>query len=220
MRRLVLFVPIAIVVVSALPSAAGAIRNRVVIGPPRVELQPAVVGLRERATIAVSGIHARSLEVLLAGATDTPGNQLASQLPWLSLQLVDGAWRGTLPAPALRGIYRSDAANRRDAHTGRRSRSCGSSRRAPARGRHLAILSTSFAGGCAPLSTRNSWHSKLGPAPDSICATRACTASSSSRTARRDTRRPAIGWACSSRQSETATADAGGSSRRASSPNH
>ena len=69
MRRLVLLVPIAIVVVSALPSAAGAIRNRVVIGPPRVELQPAVVGLRERATIAVSGIHAHSLEVLLAGAT-------------------------------------------------------------------------------------------------------------------------------------------------------
>src|SRR6478672_7646036 len=106
MRRLALFVPIAIVVVSALPSGAGAIRNGVVIGPPRVELQPAVVGLRERATIAVSGIHARSLEVLLAGATGTPGNQLASQLPWLSLQLVDGAWRGTLPAPALRGVYR------------------------------------------------------------------------------------------------------------------
>jgi hypothetical protein len=104
MRRLVLLVPIAIVVVSALPSAAGAIRKGV-IGPPRVELQPAVVGLRERATIAVSGIHAHSLEVLLAGATDTPGNQPATQLPWLSLQWVDGAWRGTLPAPALRGVY-------------------------------------------------------------------------------------------------------------------
>jgi hypothetical protein len=106
MRRLVLLVPIATAVVSALPAAAGALRPGVVIGPPQVELQPAVVGLRERATIAVSGIHARSLEVLLTGATDTPGNQPARQLPWLSLQLVDGAWRGTLPAPALRGVYR------------------------------------------------------------------------------------------------------------------
>jgi hypothetical protein len=68
---------------------------------PRVELQPAVLRLRERATIAVSGTRARSLEVLLAGATDTFGRPL----PWRSLRLVHGAWLGTLPAPALRGIY-------------------------------------------------------------------------------------------------------------------
>ena len=97
MRRLVLLVPLAIIVVSTLASAAEA--------APQVELQPAVAQLRERVTIAVSGIHARSLEVLLAGATETLGNQPASQLPWMSLHLVDGAWRGTLPAPALPGIY-------------------------------------------------------------------------------------------------------------------
>ena len=97
MRRLVLLLPLAIVVVSTLASAAEA--------APQVELQPAVAQLRERVTIAVSGINARSLEVLLAGATETLGNQPASQLPWMPLHLVDGAWRGTLPAPALPGIY-------------------------------------------------------------------------------------------------------------------
>jgi hypothetical protein len=104
MRRLVLLVLIAIAVVFALASGAGALQVRAVLAP-QVELQPAVAQLRERATIAVSGIHARSLEVLLAGATDTLGNQPARQLPWVSLHLVDGAWRGTLPAPALRGVY-------------------------------------------------------------------------------------------------------------------
>ena len=97
MRRLVLLMPLAIVVVSTLASAAEA--------APQVELQPAVAQLHERVTIAVSGIRARSLQVLLAGATETFGNEPASQLPWLSLHLVDGAWRGTLPAPALPGIY-------------------------------------------------------------------------------------------------------------------
>lgn len=98
MRRFVLLVPLAIVVVSTtLASAAEA--------APQVELQPAVAQLRERVTIAVSGIHARSLEVLLAGATERLGNQPASQLPWMPLHLVDRAWRGTLPAPALPGIY-------------------------------------------------------------------------------------------------------------------
>jgi hypothetical protein len=97
MRRFVLLVPLAIVVVSTVASAAEA--------APQVELLPAVAQLRERVTIAVSGIHARSLEVLLAGATETPRNQPASQLPWMPLHLVDGAWRGTLPAPALPGIY-------------------------------------------------------------------------------------------------------------------
>jgi len=83
--------------------AVGASRTPIVAANValRVELQPAVVRLRERAAIAVSGIHARSLEVRLAGATDTSGRPL----PWRSLVSVDGAWVGTLPAPALRGIY-------------------------------------------------------------------------------------------------------------------
>jgi hypothetical protein len=120
MRRLILFVPTAIVVVFALASGAAALRPVVAthqtprpppapttVGgvAPRIELQPAVVELNGRATIAVSGIHTRSLEVLLTGATDTPGNEPARQLPWRALRLVDGAWLGTLPTPALRGLY-------------------------------------------------------------------------------------------------------------------
>jgi hypothetical protein len=120
MRRLVLLVPTAIVVVFALASAAAALRPVVVTHhtpkpapapittanvAPRIELKPAVVRLGERSTIAVSGIHTGSLEVLLAGATDKPGSQPARQRPWLSLRLVNGAWLGTLPTPALRGVY-------------------------------------------------------------------------------------------------------------------
>jgi hypothetical protein len=117
MRRLSLLVPIAMVVVFALASAAAAIRpaaptqqtpKRTIATAkvaPRVALRPAVVRLGRRATIAVTGIHTHSLQVLLAGATDTPGNQPAKQLPWRSLRLVNGTWLGTLPAPALRGVY-------------------------------------------------------------------------------------------------------------------
>jgi hypothetical protein len=108
MRRLSLLVPIVIVVVFALASAAAAVRPAALSHQTvtlRMELKPAVVRLRGQATIAVSGIHTRSLQVLLAGATDTPGRQPAKQLPWRSLRLVNGTWRGVLPAPALRGVY-------------------------------------------------------------------------------------------------------------------
>jgi hypothetical protein len=115
MRRLVLLVPTA-TVVFALASTAAALRPLAATHQtpkpspplnlaPRIELKPGVVGLRERATITVSGIRTRSLQVLLAGATDPPGRQPATQLPWRSLRLLDGAWFGTLPAPALRGVY-------------------------------------------------------------------------------------------------------------------
>jgi hypothetical protein len=81
--------------VCAAPVAAGR--------PPglRVVLRPAVVRLGQRATIAVSDPSARRLEVRLAGATNSAG----TTLPWRPLRLVDGTWLGTLPAPALRGIY-------------------------------------------------------------------------------------------------------------------
>ena len=68
---------------------------------PRVDLQPSVVRFGEHANIAVSGIAVRSLEVRLAGSTYADGEPL----PWHSLRLSDGAWRGTLPAPAWRGVY-------------------------------------------------------------------------------------------------------------------
>lgn len=119
MHRLSFLFPIAIVVVIALAPSAAALRPAALSHqtpkPPstptttnvtlQVELKPAVVRLRGRTTIAVSGIHTHSLQVLLAGATATPGNQPAKQLPWRSLQLVNGTWLGTLPAPALRGVY-------------------------------------------------------------------------------------------------------------------
>jgi hypothetical protein len=68
---------------------------------PRVVLQPAVIDLFERSTIAVSGLVGRSLQVRLDGATDAKG----SPLPWRTLGRIDGIWRGTLPTPALHGLY-------------------------------------------------------------------------------------------------------------------
>ena len=70
-------------------------------GAVTVALQPSVVRLEEQAAIAVRGVHADGLEVLLDGATDFTGRQLA----WRALRLVGGAWLGTLPMPTLRGVY-------------------------------------------------------------------------------------------------------------------
>ena len=115
MSRLVQVLAIAAVVPIALASAAAA-EPRVAVttqtlrssltptvpatGAPRVELRPAVARLGEQATITVSGVHARSVEVRLA-ATDILGRAL----PWRSLDPVNGAWVGTLPAPTLLGVY-------------------------------------------------------------------------------------------------------------------
>jgi hypothetical protein len=99
---------IAVVVPIALASAVGVEPTVAASAPtrapslaPRVELQPSVARLGERATIAVSGIKVRSLEVRLAGGSYADGEALG----WHSLRLVAGAWRGILPAPALRGVY-------------------------------------------------------------------------------------------------------------------
>jgi hypothetical protein len=67
----------------------------------RVRLQPPVVRLGQEATIAASGIHATSVEARLSGATDFAGRPL----PWMPLRLAGATWRGSLPAPALRGVY-------------------------------------------------------------------------------------------------------------------
>jgi hypothetical protein len=82
-------------------SAASLAPAAIAPGAPRIRLQPAVATLGERATIAVSGIRTRSLEVLLAGAASLDG----TPFPWRSLRLVDGVWVGTLPVPALLGVY-------------------------------------------------------------------------------------------------------------------
>jgi hypothetical protein len=86
---------IAIVAGSARPIDAAA-------GAVSVELRPSVARLGEQATIAVRGAHTDRLEVLLDGATDFVGRQLA----WRPLRLVADTWMGTLPVPALRGVYR------------------------------------------------------------------------------------------------------------------
>jgi hypothetical protein len=66
-----------------------------------VVLQPSVIDLGQHSTIAVSGVESSSLQVRLVGATNAAG----VQLPWRPLGRVGGLWRGTLPAPALLGLY-------------------------------------------------------------------------------------------------------------------
>ena len=99
MRPLFRIASIVVIVPIALAFAVAA-QPRTSVAP-RVDLQPSVVRFGEHATIAVSGIDVGSLEVRLAGATHADGELL----PWHSLRFVDGAWRGTLPAPAWRGVY-------------------------------------------------------------------------------------------------------------------
>src|SRR5262249_47823079 len=67
----------------------------------RVLLHPPVVRLGQEATIAASGIHAAYVEARLSGATDFTGQPLE----WMPLRLAGATWRGSLPVPALRGVY-------------------------------------------------------------------------------------------------------------------
>lgn len=91
---------ISAIVFVLLPAAASA--NEPYLGP-RVDvvLRPSVGLLREPVSIAVSGLDVSSLQARLVGAT----NVIGQPLPWRPLVLSRGAWRGTFPAPELRGIY-------------------------------------------------------------------------------------------------------------------
>jgi hypothetical protein len=51
--------------------------------------------------VTVRGLAGRRLEVRLAGATTAAG----APLGWRPLRLAGKVWRGSLPKPALRGIY-------------------------------------------------------------------------------------------------------------------
>jgi hypothetical protein len=95
MRNLVLLASIAAVVVLASASAASPGRA------PRAVVEPTIARLGQRSTIAVSGFGARSVQVRMDGATYQDGKLL----PWRSLRLSGGVWRGKLPFPALRGVY-------------------------------------------------------------------------------------------------------------------
>jgi hypothetical protein len=102
-RILVLLVSVGVVGAFAQASAPATGRpvDTAAKASPRVVVQPAVVNLYQRSTIAVSGLNSRSLEVRLVGATYADG----TRLPWRSLALVGGVWRGNLPTPALHGLY-------------------------------------------------------------------------------------------------------------------
>lgn len=93
MQRCALLVGVLIVL--ALPSF-----GRADVGPQLV-LQPRVTVLHQHAWISVTGVTAAGLDVRLVGATSERGELL----PWTHLRKLQGAWRGRLPAPALRGVY-------------------------------------------------------------------------------------------------------------------
>lgn len=103
MRTKLLLAAAAVLGAAALTTAANA------GGHPRVRLvvtAPAI-DLYHSASVRVSGMAARSVEVRLVGAIDRRG--LAYQwtpYPWQALRVRHGAWRGLLPAPPLYGIYR------------------------------------------------------------------------------------------------------------------
>ena len=96
-----------IVGVAALACAAGAIAGRSDgnladhRGAPLVVTDPAIARLGAPASVEVRGLAGARLEVRLAGAT-TPSGSL---LGWRPLRLAGEVWSGSLPTPALRGIY-------------------------------------------------------------------------------------------------------------------
>jgi len=96
-----------IVGVAALVGAAGAIAGHSDgnlangASAPVVITDPAVARLGGQASVTVSGLPGRRLEVRLHGAT----TQAGSRLGWTPLRLEGAVWRGSLPTPALRGIY-------------------------------------------------------------------------------------------------------------------
>jgi hypothetical protein len=70
-------------------------------GPVRLDLEPSIAMLKERVDISVQGMSGSAVEARLAGATDANGNVL----PWTPLTRSGSSWQGTLPAPALLGVY-------------------------------------------------------------------------------------------------------------------
>jgi hypothetical protein len=73
---------------------------------PTVRFRPTTINLFRRTSVAVTGLPARSVEARLKGATDETG--LAYQWTpyhWRRLHLSGGAWTGSLPSPALLGVY-------------------------------------------------------------------------------------------------------------------
>lgn len=73
--------------------------------PIRVHVQPRIVEYRP-SQVSVTGIAAAEVSVRLRGADDPAGPAYRwTAYRWHRLRLVQGRWRGVLPAPPLRGIY-------------------------------------------------------------------------------------------------------------------
>jgi hypothetical protein len=68
---------------------------------PQVLLVPNVVARGQASSIQVGGVHVPTLQARLAGASTKGGRPLH----WVSLRRDHGVWRGSLPAPELRGAY-------------------------------------------------------------------------------------------------------------------
>ena len=77
---------------------------------PEVRLYPAVALRGRNATITVTHLEARSLEVRVVGATTNLGRPLA----WTPLHYEGRAWHGLLASPEFRGVYPLELRIRRD----------------------------------------------------------------------------------------------------------
>lgn len=73
----------------------------------RLILRSPVIDLFHSASVRVAGLTGRRVEARLLGATDESGLAYEwTPYRWQRLRSVQGTWRGVLPSPALRGIYR------------------------------------------------------------------------------------------------------------------
>lgn len=105
----------AVVAVTLGPDGAGAAKARSVSTPDgtqqrtplvRVSLLSPVIDLYHSASITVSGLNARHVDVRLLGAIDRTGLAWRwTPYPWRSLRPIGSRWHGLLPAPPLLGIY-------------------------------------------------------------------------------------------------------------------
>ena len=87
--------------IAARPTGKVAYHASRAAGAPVVIVEPAIVGLGKSASITVRGFAGPRLQVRLAGATTPAGHPLG----WRPLLLTGTIWRGSLPKPALRGVY-------------------------------------------------------------------------------------------------------------------
>lgn len=73
----------------------------------RVALRFRSIDLFHSASVRVSGISARTLQLRPVGAIDRAGRAYAwTPYHWRALRFSHGTWRGQLPAPPLLGTYR------------------------------------------------------------------------------------------------------------------